>query len=411
MNLLQCKYFRYFFVIFSGGVIAQIIYFASLPIISRLYSVEEFSNLSVFTSLLILLSTIACLRYDVAISLAEKKSDVLRLFLLSIILSTCFSILILCVVLVLWFFEVIDVYLIFLPLAIWLCSISNLVINFYLKYKQYKKVSSLKVLQVSSMSFSQITLGVFLPTIGSIGLILGQVLNYTIGSLFQLKNIIVIRRMNKISFYSLKLVAIKYSHYLKYSTFDSIFNLLGLHLPIILLTFMYDNYIMGIFYMGMRLIQTPVGILITSVSQIYYSNIQDNLNGNIFNFSMKVVLCLAAFGFLGFLIFYFIRESLIILILGNEWAKLADLSIWLIPWFFLQLVSSPISTVMYALKKHKQMMVLTWFGLVIRVFPIIFLIKVHSGFVLELFSLANAVYYLVCLVCFLYFAKINSGKV
>ena len=411
MNLLKHKYFHYFFVIFSGGVFAQVVYFATLPIISRIYSVEEFSSLSVFTSLLIVLSTIACLRYDVAISLAEKKSDVLRLFLLSIILSTSFSILILFIVLILWFFKIIDFYLIFLPLAIWLCSISNSVINFYLKYKQYKKVSSLKVLQISSMSFSQIALGFLLPTIGSVGLILGQVLNYTIGSLFQLKNIISIRELNKISFHSLKLVAFKYSHYLKYSTFDSIFNLLGLHLPIILLTFMYDNYIMGMFYMAMRLIQTPVGILISSVSQIYYSNIQENLNGAVFRFSIKVVLCLAILGFFGFLIFYFIQESLITLILGSKWAGLVELSIWLLPWFFLQLISSPISTVMYALKKHKQMMILTLFGLVIRVFPIIVLIKTQSDLVVELFSLANAVYYFICLVCFLYFAKKNSGTI
>lgn len=410
MGLLRHKYFHYFFVIFSGGLLAQVIYFATLPILSRIYSVDDFSNLSVFTSLLILLSTIACLRYDVAITLAEKKSDVLRLFILSIMLSTGITILILCIVVILWFLKIIDLYLLFLPVAVWVCSISNSVVNFYLKYKQYKKVSSLKVIQISLMSFSQIAFGFFLPILGSIGLILGQVLNYAIGSIFQLKNIIKIKKLKNISFYSLKLVAFKYSHYMKYSTFDSIFNLLGLHVPIILLTFMYDKYAMGIFYMAMRLIQTPIGILISAVSQIYYSNIQD-LDNNVFGFSVKLILCLTLLGSLGFFIFYLIQEPFISLVLGEKWLGLIDLSIWLLPWFFLQLISSPISTVMYALNKHKAMMILTLFGLIIRVCPVVILISFKSSWVIEFYSLTNAIYYLTCLICFLYFAKKSSDKI
>ncbi|WP_034170768.1 oligosaccharide flippase family protein [Acinetobacter sp. YZS-X1-1] len=407
MGKLQQKYFRYFFVIFSGGVLAQVIYFTTIPIIARIYSVEQFSHLSVFTSLLILLSTIACFRYEVAISLAEKESDILRLFLLSIILSTAFSILLLLIILILYFFGIIDFYLVLLPIAVWLCSISNSVTNFYLKYKDYKKVSSLKVWQISSMSLSQIALGSFFPALGSISLVLGQVLNYAVGSLFQVRNIISIK---KISFDGLKEVALKYSYYLKYSTLDSIFNLLGLHLPIILLTTLYDSYEMGIFYMAMRLIQTPVGILISSVSQIYYSNIQENINEAVFNFTIKVVFYLLISGILGFSIFYIIQESLVTLILGSKWLGLIDLSVWLLPWFLLQLISSPISTVMYALNKHKQMMFLTLFGLLIRVLPIIILINSQNNFIIEAFGIANAVYYFVCLFFFLYFAKINSGK-
>ena len=378
------KYLKYFTVIFSGGIVAQVIYFSTIPILSRLYSVEDFSKLSIFASLLIVLNSISCLRYDVAITLAIKKSDIFKLCLISFIIATFFSLFLLQILLIGAFLGVWEYFWSILGISVWLSSIFNIFLNYYLKQKEYKKVSSIKVSQVAAMSGFQIVVGYTFPKIGAIGLILGQMINYMIGGVFQIRKIIPMEKIRKTTFKNLKEVFIKYSNYLRFSTFDSIFNLLGLHLPIILLTFMYDKFAMGLLYMGMRFIQTPLSLIMSTVSQIYYSNVQDNLSKNLFYFTIKFVIYLTLIGLVGSLAYFIIGIDLIDIVLGKEWSGLAELSLWMIPWFFIQLISSPISTVMYAVNKHKEMMYLTLCGFIIRVFPLGFLLSNNNSNVIEI---------------------------
>lgn len=401
-NLMRNAYIKYFSILFSGAAFAQLLYFITLPFISRLYSVEDFSVLSVFTSVLILLSTIACFRYDLAISFAESEQETIMLFIISIIGVLLFSLFTFLIVTILYFIIDLQKYFFLLPISVFLCGSSNAVLNFYLRFKEYNYVSKVKVLQTSTMVGSQLVLGSLFNQVAYYGLLIGQILNYSAGGVFQLKKILTSYGIKKFKFIELKTIASKYSHYFRYSMLDSIFNLIGLHIPIIILTLAYNNYTMGLFFMIMRIVQVPLGVISSSVSQMYYSNIQERISRKVATtFSMKIVGVLSVLSVLFFGFLYILREPLILTFLGKKWLGISDLLIWLLPWFFFQFISSPISTIMYALSRHKEMMILTFIGFIIRVFPVIILIQLDSDFVIKAFSLLNAIYYLICLVVFL----------
>ncbi len=71
-------------VIAGGTAAGQSIVVLASPIITRLYTPEEFGVLAVYTSFLGILSVLASLRYELAIPLPEKDRDAASLLVLSL---------------------------------------------------------------------------------------------------------------------------------------------------------------------------------------------------------------------------------------------------------------------------------------------------------------------------------------
>lgn len=66
----------------SGTALAQGITILSVPVLSRIYAPESFGIAALFGSIVIILSIISGLRYELAIILPENDSDGFALFLL-----------------------------------------------------------------------------------------------------------------------------------------------------------------------------------------------------------------------------------------------------------------------------------------------------------------------------------------
>jgi len=82
---------RNVFDLMTGAVLAQIIYAAISPVLTRLYSPEEFGALALFTSIIMVVVVVFSWRYDLAVVLPEKKEDAANLLVLSILLALFMS--------------------------------------------------------------------------------------------------------------------------------------------------------------------------------------------------------------------------------------------------------------------------------------------------------------------------------
>jgi O-antigen/teichoic acid export membrane protein len=79
----------------TGTVLSQIIVFALSPIISRLYSPEETANFSIYTRIIVFVSTIATARFESALALPKRNEhafSLYRLFVQLVIISFFVSI-------------------------------------------------------------------------------------------------------------------------------------------------------------------------------------------------------------------------------------------------------------------------------------------------------------------------------
>ena len=75
----------------TGTAFGQIIVLAASPLLTRLYTPEDFGILGVFSALLGILGIAVCLRYELAIPLAEDDCDVVNLLALSLIVTLLVS--------------------------------------------------------------------------------------------------------------------------------------------------------------------------------------------------------------------------------------------------------------------------------------------------------------------------------
>ncbi|SVD81723.1 uncharacterized protein METZ01_LOCUS434577, partial [marine metagenome] len=87
----------------TGTTIAQAIPIAISPILTRIYTPEDFGVLALFISITTILGTIANGRYELAIVLPKRDNNALELTALSIIITIGFSLLL--VILVILFHD------------------------------------------------------------------------------------------------------------------------------------------------------------------------------------------------------------------------------------------------------------------------------------------------------------------
>jgi O-antigen/teichoic acid export membrane protein len=76
----------------SGVVIAHLITLGISPLITRMYTPDQFGVFALFTSLVSILTLLSTGAYEFSIVLPEKEKTAIQLFKVSVLCSTLFSI-------------------------------------------------------------------------------------------------------------------------------------------------------------------------------------------------------------------------------------------------------------------------------------------------------------------------------
>ena len=83
----QTDFLRNVLTLLSGTVLAQAIPIILSPVLSRIYTPEEFGIFAIFSSFAAAFAAIATFRYELAIMLPEKESSAVNLLRLSFIIT------------------------------------------------------------------------------------------------------------------------------------------------------------------------------------------------------------------------------------------------------------------------------------------------------------------------------------
>lgn len=82
-------------VLASGSIVAQVISVLISPVLSRIYSPEDYGLLAVFLSVLNMFAVVLCFRYELAIVLPKDESDAINLVKLCLMISSGFALILL----------------------------------------------------------------------------------------------------------------------------------------------------------------------------------------------------------------------------------------------------------------------------------------------------------------------------
>lgn len=171
-----------------GSSIGRLISFASIPVLTRLYSSADFGTLSVFTSLTQILIPLTTLRYLVALPLPEKDGDAFSLLSLCFAISVGMSCLAAIIFLnfgpdLLAAFGMAEVvpYLWLVPISMFGASMYEALSMWATRKREYKEIARTQVTQSALGESVKIALAFVAPK--PLGLLLGQVVAQSSGTL------------------------------------------------------------------------------------------------------------------------------------------------------------------------------------------------------------------------------------
>ncbi|NLP20110.1 MAG: oligosaccharide flippase family protein, partial [Bacteroidales bacterium] len=146
------EFSKNFFILFKGTVIAQIIPMLLMPVLTRMYSPDDFGILELFVSVIAILGSVANLRYELSIVLPERKEDAWNIMSLGFIIAFILSIFL---QIIIGFFaegiasllnnSQIKFWLYFVPITVFVQGAFNMLSYYNTREKLFKSISTASI--------------------------------------------------------------------------------------------------------------------------------------------------------------------------------------------------------------------------------------------------------------------------
>ena len=380
---MKNSFLKNILILVTGTAFSQIILFISLPIITRLYSVDEFGMLSLFISIVSIISLISSLKYESAIMLQKSEKNALSLFTLSFIILILFIILIVIIMVIfkstlLENYKNLEIFYWLIPLNIFILGAYQIFTSFYSRQKNYKSLAINRTLQSSIVSTLQIGNGY--NKFFDLGLIYSKITGELITVLiFVLKFIKKYSiKLNKISILRIINNAKIYKNFPKYQSLSVFINSLSQNFPVILLTYFYSIEIGAFYALAIRVIQAPISLIGGSIRQVYYQEASELYRNNksILNLYIKTSLNMGKLFIIPFFIVLFFGKDIFSILFGNNWSNAGIIAQILIFWVFTTFVNPP-STLMFQIYNIQNIQ------LIIELVSLFFrVLAIYLGFIL-----------------------------
>jgi O-antigen/teichoic acid export membrane protein len=396
--LLKSGFVRSTGVLVGGTAMAQALTVLALPVLTRLYSPEDFSVLAVYIAILTMISVIACLRLEIAIPLPESEEVAANLLALALTFAAVFAGLF---ALVLFgfgarFFGAIgkpelSPYGWLLPVGVWLAASYAALQYWSTREKQFELVAKTRVAQATVGLSAQLGLGWW--GAGPVGLLLGHALLAGSGILALVRRNIGVFRL--VSLRHMKSAFGEYRRFPIYSTLEALTNNAGMQVPVLLIAAYAIGPEAGFLLLATRALGTPVNLIGGAISQVYLSRAPEEMRaGRLASFTVKILFKLAHLTIVPLVLLALIAPWAFAFVFGEEWRRAGELIVWMTPWFVLKLLSSPVSMVMHVKMQQRAMLFITIYGLVLRVAVVLAVALSYTPAMAEAYALASAGFYL-----------------
>lgn len=266
------------YTLFTGQIIVQVISFAVGFIITRIYSPEQIGIYSLFVAFTLMLTIVSTGRYDAAMIVEDKEENVKSLWLLSILVSLTFNILLFLVLFLLsdvhkeyLHLNELGVWLLLIPFSVFINSIVKTTQYYFNKQEEYVKMKNSDIIKSSGNSIFSVGLGWFGFLSG--GLIIANVIGNIFSTFFLLAKLpfkFWLGIKQNCSIKTLKFVAIKYKNYLTSYSLSGILNALVTNGTPLFIIYFYSEKIAGYYFMAEKVISIPLGLIVASISKVFY---------------------------------------------------------------------------------------------------------------------------------------------
>lgn len=344
----------------TGTAAAQALPVVFSPLLTRLYSPEQFGLFALFVAFSSIFAVLSTGRYELAIILPEKHKKAMNLLILATSLNLFLSLLLF--IFIFSFrtdFEAIawinNSILDFLPLGLLLIGLFQSLTYWFNRVKKYRELSFSRVWQAVFMVSFQL----LFPVLFDIeqGLIVG----YLIGLFLSIIILVVIlvaqyRQYLRFDLKSLLNIGGEYIQFPKFLVFSGFLNVASGQSPIILINKFFTSTYSGYYSLTLRVIAGPMGIIARAIGDVFRQEASEVFSSNgdctdLFKGTLKKLLLISV---LPFSIFYLIADELFVFVFGEAWAVAGVFAKILTPMFFFQFISSPLSSMYIIANKQRE---------------------------------------------------------
>lgn len=389
-------------VLVSGSIIARLIGLFTLPIVSRLYSPEDFGENGVILATAAIISSLGSLGLNSAVMIpkSDKESDIvfkvafftstsiyITLFLLAFIFSQSYQLA-----------KTSLPYLI-TSLLIFLLAFSSQLSGILSTYINRKGMN--RVLFYNSIISALATLFVTIPLgflkVGVLGLVIASLVSGLICSMQMIYHANPFKQ--KITKRDFILVFKKYKDFVIYQYPSNFIGTFAIQLPTRFLSANYGNDKLGIYNMNERIFGIPLQLLATPITTVYFrtaSKLQDQTD-DLARLTFKLIRNIMLVSIVPIVILALFGEELFSFALGSQWATAGKLASVLVVQYVFNFCSDSISYCRVALNRQKLNLWIVIIRLIIVVSSLYIGMYIYNDVfsVVVLYSISMTLYYII----------------
>lgn len=336
----------------TGTAIVQLIPLAISPVLTRMYTPEDFGLFAAFMSFVAVFGMIATGRYELAIMLPKKEKDALNVLALTTVLILFCSIIV--TILMLSFDEQIAS-LLQNPNLRYCLYLVGIYIFFYSSFqaftywsnrkKQFQRLALAKVTVALVTGALSIIFGFF--TALPFGLVIGALVGQGIGTLLYLT---VILKEDHIRFRwitrsRMMRNASRFRNFPKLNLPHAFSDVLQANGIVFLISTFHGTSELGAYSLTMRVVQTPITLIGAAFAQVFYQKAVEVYRDDedLQNFVKNLVRRLFFIGLPIFLGIFLVSPFLFGFLFGEEWKEAGIYAQILAPYMFIKFIVSPVS--------------------------------------------------------------------
>lgn len=408
----------------SGTLVAQILLISVTPILTRLYTVEDFGNLSVFMSLVSMLAVGSTGKFELAIVLPKKTITSSQL-VQGILYINHLLVFLIVLVFLLFFGNIVSLleleqlsYFIWLvPLSIVIIAFNTIINHWFLRFRKYH-VSSIVVLG-SALVISLVNLVLGYTQVISNGLVCA----YVIAQFFTLGlNIYFLRKNNLLESIMVrsKLGDVldtlkKYINFPKYQLPSEFLFTTAAQITPIIFAFLFTKVVVGHFALALRLVKLPLVILANAINSVFRNEALDSYRnfGNCELLFLSLLKKLIIVAIIPFTILFFIAPDLFEFVLGDSWREAGTYAQLLVFGLFFELLSLPFRSIFQITNTQFIYLRLQTLSVILIISAIFsgYYFYDDSWYAVLFFSIASAISHLLSLSCIYFLSKGEYSKI
>lgn len=356
------------------------------PLLTRLYSPEDFGVLGLFMSCLSILSVVGSLCYQEAILLPEADTEAFHLlvFCVGILFSMgCIVFFSICSfheqLVRLFQLEKISTAIYLLPVGLVSIGGYNLLNYWAVRKRAFTAIARTKIMQSGNCAIFQTLGGLF--SFGGVPLIIGDIIGRSSGILSFLQLMKKEGTFKNIQFpkkEDLKKVALDYRDFPRRGILKGIVNSAETAIPIFLFSIFLSPAQTGFYILATRVLSVPSALVGRAIGQACYPHSIEAYKTGSLNISiLKMLTALISASAFPFTLIAVFAPSLSLYLFGEEWQQAGKMMSWLCLSSFFSFIFSPMSQVFVVMRRldlslyyHSSVLLLRIIGFFVSFFVV-----------------------------------------